>query len=118
VSLAPPSAQKLVVIRAAGRGVVSQTASSAVADTSSNMVYVWITDYVANTAGLAYQKAGKLQYKITPDMVSEQKNAECLNSLLHNCVLNSVHVVVVIALCLLQVQWIIVKQHLYVIPHR
>ena len=35
MSLAPPSAQKLVVIRAAGRGVVSQTASSAVADTSS-----------------------------------------------------------------------------------
>ena len=30
-------------------------------------------------------------------MVSEQKNAECLNSLLRNSVLNSVHVVVVIA---------------------
>ena len=68
-----------------------------VADTSSKMAYVWITDYVANTAGLVYQKAGKLQYKITPDMVSEQKNAECLNSLLRNSVLNSVHVVVVIA---------------------
>lgn len=68
-----------------------------VADTSSNMVYVWITDYVANTAGLVYQKAGKLQYKITPEMVSEHKNAECLNSLLRNCVLNSVYIVVAIA---------------------
>jgi len=68
-----------------------------VADTSSKMVYVWITDYVANTAGLVYQKAGKLQYKITPEMVSEQKTAECLNSLLRNCVLNSVHIVVAIA---------------------
>jgi len=43
-----------------------------VADTSSKMVYVWITDYVANTAGLVYQKAGKLQYKITPEMISSE----------------------------------------------
>ena len=33
------------------------------------MMYVWFTDYVANTAGYVYQTAGVLTYKVTPDMV-------------------------------------------------
>ena len=38
--------------------------------TTDKMMYFWLTDYVANTAGLVYQKAGYLTYKITPDIVS------------------------------------------------
>ena len=33
------------------------------------MMYLWLTDYLANSAGVVYQKAGVLQYTITPDMV-------------------------------------------------
>ncbi len=34
------------------------------------MVYLWATDYVANTASLVYMEAGYLQYNVTPDMVT------------------------------------------------
>lgn len=36
---------------------------------ANKMMYVWITDYVAKTASLVYQKAGILQYSLTPNMV-------------------------------------------------
>jgi len=35
-------------------------------------MYVWLTDYIANTAGFVYQEAGFLQYNITPSTVSER----------------------------------------------
>ena len=37
---------------------------------SSKMVYVWLTDYVANSAAFVYQTAGVLEYTVTPDMVN------------------------------------------------
>ena len=37
---------------------------------SSKMVYVWLTDYVANSAASVYQMAGVLEYTVTPDMVN------------------------------------------------
>lgn len=36
------------------------------------MVYLWATDYVANTAALVYMKAGLLRYNVTPDMVGSK----------------------------------------------
>ncbi|XP_070536307.1 bactericidal permeability-increasing protein-like isoform X2 [Ptychodera flava] len=33
------------------------------------MVYMWVTDYVVNTAGYVFQEIGKLTYNITDDMV-------------------------------------------------
>ena len=36
---------------------------------ADRMVYVWLTDYVANTAGYVYQAAGVMAYNVTPDMV-------------------------------------------------
>ena len=36
---------------------------------TSKMLYVWLTDYIADTAGFVYERAGILQYTITPDMV-------------------------------------------------
>lgn len=38
--------------------------------TSTAMLYVWLTDYVANTAGYVYQSSGFMKYNITPDLVS------------------------------------------------
>ena len=41
-----------------------------VSDADTNkMVYAWMTDYVANSAAVVYQKAGLLSYTITDDMV-------------------------------------------------
>lgn len=37
---------------------------------SAKMVYVWVTDYLLNTAGLVYQDAGILNETVTPSMVS------------------------------------------------
>lgn len=37
---------------------------------TDKMIYVWLTDYVADTAGFVYQKGGELAYNVTPDMVS------------------------------------------------
>ena len=36
---------------------------------AERMVYVWLTDYVGDTAGIIYQEAGVLAYNVTPDMV-------------------------------------------------
>lgn len=36
---------------------------------SDQMVYIWLTDYIANTAGLVYHQMGVLAYNITPEMV-------------------------------------------------
>ena len=36
---------------------------------TSKMMYVWLTEYVVNTAGLVYHEAGFLAYNITPDKV-------------------------------------------------
>ena len=33
------------------------------------MIYVWLTDYIANSASYVYQSAGKLTYTVTPDQV-------------------------------------------------
>lgn len=38
---------------------------------SSKMLYVWLTEYIADTAGFVYQQAGILDYNVTADMVSE-----------------------------------------------
>lgn len=35
----------------------------------NKMMYVWLSEYVANTAGKVYQNTGALQYTVTPDMV-------------------------------------------------
>lgn len=34
----------------------------------NKMVYLWMTDYVANTASAVYQKAGILSFTISDDM--------------------------------------------------
>ncbi len=36
---------------------------------SSNMMYVWLTEYVADSAGFVYQQAGILNYNVTSNMV-------------------------------------------------
>ena len=36
---------------------------------TDRMLYIWLTTYIANTAGVVYQKAGILQVQITPDEV-------------------------------------------------
>ena len=38
---------------------------------TDRMIYVWLTEYVANTAGYVYQAAGVLAYNITPDKVRQ-----------------------------------------------
>ena len=35
----------------------------------NRMLYLWVTDYVANSAGYIFQKAGILRHTITPNMV-------------------------------------------------
>ena len=40
---------------------------------SDKMAYLWMTDYVVNTAGLVFQQAGALNETITPSMVRETK---------------------------------------------
>ena len=41
----------------------------AVNDTGK-MMYVWLTEYLADTAGFVYQQAGELNYNVTPDKAS------------------------------------------------
>ena len=41
----------------------------AVNDTGK-MLYVWLTEYIADSAGFVYQQAGILNYNVTPKMVS------------------------------------------------
>lgn len=36
---------------------------------TSQMMYIWLTEYVVNTAGLVYHESGFLAYNVTPDMV-------------------------------------------------
>lgn len=36
---------------------------------TSEMVYIWLTEYVVNTAGLVYHESGFLAYNITPNRV-------------------------------------------------
>ena len=36
---------------------------------NDKMMYLWVTDYIANTAAVVYQQAGILQVTVTPDMV-------------------------------------------------
>ena len=49
---------------------------------SERMVTLWITEYMLNTAGYAYQTAGFLQYNLTSDDVSLIKFGS--DSVLHN----------------------------------
>ena len=37
---------------------------------TGKMMYVWLTEYLADTAGFVYQQAGELNYNVTPDKVS------------------------------------------------
>lgn len=39
---------------------------------TSQMMYIWLTDYVVNTAGLVYHDSGFLAYNVTPSMVPKQ----------------------------------------------
>jgi len=41
------------------------------------MAYVWVTDYLLNTAGLVYQDAGILNETVTPSMVSYFSYISC-----------------------------------------
>ena len=52
----------------------SSLSPSALPDPSASdkMLYIWFTDYVANTAGEVYQKAGAIKYTLTPDKVREK----------------------------------------------
>ena len=34
------------------------------------MLYVWLSQYIADSAGFVYQSAGILNYNVTPDMVN------------------------------------------------
>jgi lipopolysaccharide-binding protein len=36
---------------------------------TEKMMYLWVTDYVANTAGIVYQSSGILVYNVTQDMI-------------------------------------------------
>ena len=36
---------------------------------TSKMMYIWLTEYVVNTAGLVYHETGFLAYNVTPDKV-------------------------------------------------
>ena len=45
-------------------------------DYSEKMMYVWMTDYVANSAAVVYQKAGLMSYTITDDMVERERERE------------------------------------------
>ena len=36
---------------------------------TSQMMYIWLTEYVVNTAGLVYHESGFLAYNVTPDKV-------------------------------------------------
>ena len=40
---------------------------------TGKMMYVWLTEYMADTAGFVYQQAGQLNYNVTPSMVSSSQ---------------------------------------------
>ncbi len=41
-------------------------------NTTDKMLYLWVTDHVANTAGYIFQTGDVLKYNIKPDIVSAQ----------------------------------------------
>lgn len=41
---------------------------------TSAMIYVWLTDYLVNSAAYVYQSAGELTYTVTPNQVILDKN--------------------------------------------
>ena len=47
---------------------------------SSKMMYVWLTDYIADSAGFVYQQAGILDYNVTADMVCAECSYCCFNT--------------------------------------
>lgn len=53
---------------------------------TSKMMYIWLTEYVVNTAGLVYHETGFLAYNITPDKVPKnlpiQLNTSSFRSLI------------------------------------
>ena len=51
-------------------------------DYSEKMMYVWMTDYVANSAAVVYQKAGLMSYTITDDMVERERERNDNNNLM------------------------------------
>ena len=40
---------------------------------TERMMYLWLSDYMADTAGYVYQKAGVLQYQMTPENTCESR---------------------------------------------
>ena len=44
-------------------------------------MYLWLSDYMADTAGYVYQKAGVLQYQMTPENTHVSQDRSCLSSL-------------------------------------
>ena len=40
---------------------------------TDKMMYVWLTEYMADTAGFVYQQSGELNYNVTPSMVSRMR---------------------------------------------
>ena len=52
---------------------------------TERMMHLWMTDYIANTAGIVYLEAGVLQYTVTPDVVCYLVYAPGLKSL--SCIL-------------------------------
>lgn len=38
-------------------------------DSIGKMVFLWLTDYMANTAALVYMRLGTLSYSVTPELV-------------------------------------------------
>ena len=59
-------------------------------DYSEKMMYVWMTDYVANSAAVVYQKAGLMSYTITDDMVCA---TQCMCMYLCVCMCMSMHII-------------------------
>ena len=49
---------------------------------ADKMVYVWLTDYVVNTAGFVYQSAGVLNETITPSMVGFSENVKVFSHMI------------------------------------
>ena len=41
-------------------------------NSTNQMIYVWLTEYIANTAGLVYHNVGFFVYNITPDMAPKE----------------------------------------------
>ena len=44
---------------------------------TDRMMYLWLTDYMADTAGYVYLKAGLLQYEMTPENTHVSRGPAC-----------------------------------------